>query len=331
MKNKYCRICWNTNGWRKPSGAAAETGDSYIAQNRFGHEEWFFNYEWCLGGYKYSFLQPINKNRETYEGQSFSAALYTKNEALTLLVAEISNVYAPLPDELRKVFDEMNARGWLDQMRDEISAVDGRPADLADPTPHLVINVRFHPDDVTFYDPMPIFDSDHKVSKTNRYQAYDWDESQIPVSDRASTSGCDDPTRKELLRLRAAQQTTTIDPKHVRLQNRLYNSLCTRYGRDAVSYEKDFVDLQVVSPDEHIFFEIKTDSSAKMCLRNAIGQLLEYSIYPSKQRADRLVVVGDSVANSNDIEYLSFLRSCYSIPVFYARFDWESSELGDFL
>ena len=43
-----------------PTGDAAriETGDSYVARNLFGHEEWIFNFEWIIDGFRYGFLQP---------------------------------------------------------------------------------------------------------------------------------------------------------------------------------------------------------------------------------------------------------------------------------
>ena len=112
MTNKFCRICWNTEGWRKPSGAIRER--SFAARLGFGLEEWLFNYEWLVNGTKYGFLQPIGRFRNRYENQRFSVALYTRHEGFTLLVAEISNVYVPELDELTNAFYEMTERGWID-------------------------------------------------------------------------------------------------------------------------------------------------------------------------------------------------------------------------
>ena len=80
MNNKLCRICWNTNGWRRPSGTIKENKNSLAARLGFGLEEWLFNYEWLIDGHKYGFLQPIGKYIQTYEGHSFSALLYTKGD-----------------------------------------------------------------------------------------------------------------------------------------------------------------------------------------------------------------------------------------------------------
>ena len=290
-KNKHCRICWNTNGWEKPSGTAHESKGSFAASNGFGFEEWLFNNEWCLDGHKYAFLQPINKNLNRYQGQTFSVALYTKVASRSFLVATISDVYVPRYDEWRTAFSQMKKRGWVEQMRDDIEAIGGQPVDLENPPPHQVINVRFKPDDVRHCDPMQVFPKDHIVSRRHRYQAYDWNGTDLPSIARDDAPNVSDPARSEEVYLRAAQQATQVDPKHVRLQNRLYGSFCEQYGADAVQYEQDFVDLKVTGPAGDSFFEIKTDRSAKRCIRNALGQLLEYSSYPAAERASAVSTV----------------------------------------
>lgn len=343
MKDKYCRICWNTNRWKKPSSPAPENGiykisprnrgkTSFVAENGFGYEEWLFNYEWCLDGYKYAFLEPINKFRDTYEGQTFSAALYTKLHTKTasrsLLVATVSAIYVPKLNELHTAFDQMQKRGWINQMRDDINAIGGNLAALENPNPQSVINVRFKPADVKCFDPRPVFPENHTVSRVDRYHPFNWNGVDLPRTDAPAIS---DPTHSEEVYFRAAQKGTQVDPAHKRLQNRLYRSLCKRYGSEAVKYEQDFVDLKVTCPDGDTFFEIKTDPSAKRCIRNALGQLLEYSSYPTAKRAHRLVVVGNPPANSEDIAYLKHLRSLYSIPIFYAQFDWEVGNIRELL
>jgi len=74
--HRYCRICYNSNGWRRPTGTADETTDSYYAKHGFGHEEWLFNYEWCIDGFKYAFLQPFN-GVAGHRGKWFSLKLFT--------------------------------------------------------------------------------------------------------------------------------------------------------------------------------------------------------------------------------------------------------------
>ena len=70
MNRLYCRICWNENGWRYPSGSTS-TDAGYAGKMGFGHEEWLFNFSWTADdGCHYAFLQPVSKVREKRAGES---------------------------------------------------------------------------------------------------------------------------------------------------------------------------------------------------------------------------------------------------------------------
>ncbi len=77
MDRYYARICWNTHGWRSPSGDAAllEVG-TYAAKDRFGHEEWLFNFMWTFDGYHYAFLQGINNANRSKGGKTVDVLLW---------------------------------------------------------------------------------------------------------------------------------------------------------------------------------------------------------------------------------------------------------------
>jgi hypothetical protein len=62
------------------------------------------------------------------------------------------------------------------------------------------------------------------------------------------------------------------------------------FGGDAVYYERSFVDLVVEKDGATIFFEIKIAPTAKTCIRDALGQVLEYGIYPNSLRASLTLV-----------------------------------------
>ncbi len=337
--NKYCRICWNTLNWRQPSGEAQnlEMGDSYVADHGFGHEEWLFNNEWVLSGYepdnnseyKYGFLQPINKYRDSYIGQKFSVMVYTVNpDRITLAVAQINNVYVPNDRELSWVSDRMRANGWLSSMRQQLRDLDIPDGPLVDPSPSSIANVRFLPKDVIFSDPMTIINPPHKATRIHRYQPLNWDDSfeLIPIPpDRPD----DSPDGSETERKRAAQLGTTYDPLHTKLQNRLRKYLRFRYGENAVKREHEFVDLKLTEGGRTTFIEIKMERTVKSCIRLALGQILEYAHYPNLHKADTLLIVGVASANSNDARYLQYMRDTYKIPLYYAQWSWTANELGE--
>jgi hypothetical protein len=323
VDTRYCRICFNSNGWRRPTGTADERTDSYYAVHRFGHEEWLFNYEWCLDGYKYGFLQPFN-NVAGHRGKWFSLKLSTNLGGRPYLAGTISRLYVPHVDELQRAFDRMRANGWLDQMRNDVASVKGGDVEalnVDDAT--LIINVRFQQRDATLSDKMPEFPRNSKPWTSDRYKLLYDDDVPLPtVVDTATPDNQDD-----LQYVRAAQQGTLVDLAHKRLQMRLYDWLCKKYGKEAVRMELDFVDLRVTVEGAATFFEIKMDTLAKRCIRNAVGQLIEYSAYVAESKAKTWVVVGDPIPTDADIAYLRHLRSSFGLPIYFARFDWETGGL----
>ena len=65
------------------------------------------------------------------------------------------------------------------------------------------------------------------------------------------------------------------------------------------------------------------------CIRQAIGQLLEYSYWPGSNQADRLIVVGEPELDSDAREYLEMLRNEFGLPIHYQQFDMKSETLKD--
>jgi hypothetical protein len=115
----------------------------------------------------------------------------------------------------------------------------------------------------------------------------------------------------------------------VQLQNRLYQKLCSEYGKEPVEYEDEFVDIKFQVNDTVTFIEIKMELTVKRCIRLALGQLLEYTHYPSETRAQKLIVVGDAFPKIEDVTYLKQLRTIYNIPVYYSRWDWDKESLSE--
>ena len=268
MQNKFCRICWNTSGWRIPTGDRTETGNSYVAEHGFGHEEWLFNYEWLIDGYRYGFLQPIGKYLSKYTGHHCSITLYTlTSDKNILLIGRMDNVYIPDSDELQQVSDIYTERGWLDQMRDHVTDIDGDIGELQNPQPRTIANLRFLPEDVHIFDPRPRVIGNHTILTNLRYQPFNWISDYPTTEFQPPPHHLDDPRRSEHERARAAQEASTVDPKHTRLQNLLYEHLCALNGPDNVRYEHNYVDLIVSDPDRDVYFEIKIEPSAKRCIR----------------------------------------------------------------
>jgi hypothetical protein len=338
---KYCRICWNTRYWREPTGEAAriETGKSFVQKNRFGHEEWLFNFSWLQRVptnadptlWKYGFLQPINKYRSAYEGKTFDVLVYTvAPNGERIAVAAISDLHVPLAPELEQAITTIRDAGWLETMEEDLKGIGVSASALHGPASQ-VINVRFDPSNVAFFDPRLAFPRDHKVYRINRYQPIDWDDDfpfgTLPAS-RIPPRRTATDRRSEEQRQRAAVDGTTYSPRHVILQNALYDYLCKAHGSDAVHYERAYVDLAVERNGEITLYEIKIAPTAKGCIREALGQLLEYGVYPDSLRATKIVIVGDGAPTADDCKYLNCLRERFALPLGYQQWVWTRNELS---
>ncbi len=116
------------------------------------------------------------------------------------------------------------------------------------------------------------------------------------------------------------------------LQPVLFEHLRSIYG-DCVSGEQltahgTYIDVAVLQGDEYTYYEIKPGLSAQSCIREALGQLLEYSYWPGAQRDARLIVVGEAPLDKHAKAYLETLRKRFSLPVEYRQFDMGSGRLA---
>ncbi len=182
MEDKFCRICWNIAGWQSPTGTATDSPNSYYGTHRFGHEEWLFNNDWLIDGYRYGFLQPIGKYLSSYSGQECSILLYTLTpEGEILLVGKIIDAYVPYMEELQQVLTTYEDTGWLEQMRADVLAIEGNAEILEDPLPHHIANVKFRLKDAEIFDPRPRVVGDHVISRNLRYQPFNWTGDKYPT------------------------------------------------------------------------------------------------------------------------------------------------------
>jgi hypothetical protein len=121
------------------------------------------------------------------------------------------------------------------------------------------------------------------------------------------------------------QAATSAELLHNSMQNRLYASLVEKYGQDCVGTEiptgaGTAIDIVVKTPDFCQFYEIKTASCVKACIRQALPQLLEYAYWHGfTDRADQLIIVGRGPVTNEATVYLALLRETFRIPIIYEQ------------
>ncbi|OFS10076.1 HNH endonuclease [Hafnia sp. HMSC23F03] len=154
MDTKIARICWNSNGWKKPSGPNGKSTDqnSFEVSPGFGHEEWLFDYSSLINGYHYAFLQPINNN--AHKGQIYTIYLYyfERTSSKKLCIGHIKNTICIDEHEAQSAINTFNKNGRILKMEKDLSSVGLDPTSLNNNTSALLnFNIKFKPEDVVLY------------------------------------------------------------------------------------------------------------------------------------------------------------------------------------
>ena len=122
-----------------------------------------------------------------------------------------------------------------------------------------------------------------------------------------------------------AERELNINLKHNILQSALCRQLISEFGADNVADEylghlgtKIDVVLQR-RRNQFWYYEIKTSASARGCLREALGQVMEYAYWPGAQEPERLIICGESPLDDAGVEYLNSLRQRFRLPIEYLQ------------
>jgi hypothetical protein len=109
------------------------------------------------------------------------------------------------------------------------------------------------------------------------------------------------------------------------MQAALCERLIAEHGVDNVADELPSglgIKIDVVlrtGAQQYWYYEIKTATSPRGCLREALGQILEYSFWPGAREAARLIVCGESALDADGAAYLRQLQTRFSLPILYEQ------------
>jgi len=125
-----------------------------------------------------------------------------------------------------------------------------------------------------------------------------------------------------------------VQLRHNDLQLALYEYLAKKYGTEAVTTECGNgagarLDAVVRANGGYRFYEIKTASSARACIREALAQLLEYSFWPGAQEAESMFIVGEPPLDPDADAFLRRLRKRFALPIHYQQFDLQAGRLAE--
>ena len=338
--NKICRICWNTQGWRKPSGPQGKSKNKKAYEYRvgYGHEEWLLDITKIVKGWHYAYLQPIGLHRDKYVGQTFDISLYSIDDDTKARwwVGRILGVEVISQTESRTVYSIYKKNGWLKEMEQQLVAAGANVNDFRNIPPEGFAVVKYQPDSVQLLDSPLEFSADDPAVTANYYILLN--EKQTPKLLHGTSQFTFAPghnPKKNSAKSHYEKQSSDFDLVHNAIQTSIYRQLAKKHGEKNVGTEQETgngskVDVVVRDADKKfIFYEIKTTYSVRLCIREAVGQLLEYAFFSKNANAKKLIVVSPNKITPTAKDYLNRLRELFGIPIYYQRYVPEKDALEE--
>jgi hypothetical protein len=348
-EKKISRICWNENQWVRPSGYTDKSNDkkTHEYQYGYGHDEWLFDTGKLLEKYHYGFLEPIAKGKMPYVGKKFDVWLYTINRSskIRYYIGEIKNVIVISEQEARKVKDYYRSNGWLREMHSQIADVGADNNTFFNYAPIDIFNVKFLPQNIKLAPEYIEVDQGNKLRKVQRYTLAEflpeYEENPkteergfiFPNNHHQDDLGDEDQEVKKRSSNREAKpvQITYLHEQISKKVTRLLKKKYDRAHREVLSgYGRCKIDIVAKDGDKIIFYEIKTYNSLITCIREAIGQILEYAYWPESENANELIIISQHPIEPTAKRYLNFLRSKFlGLNLYYQSYDGVKNILSE--
>jgi len=332
MEERISRVCWNKNGWVKPSGPIGKSRDKNSHENRYGygHEEWLADTGKIIDGYHYGFLEPIRKNQEKYIGDKFNITLFSINSSISerYLVGKIKNaivIDSSEADSVRKIYQE---KKWLAEMFDDIELANANAKKFLTWKGIDLFNIKFKTNDLTIYPEYIELEKNNSLwHSTVRYMFLHGDKMPDVVNFKPQpfsfeSSKISKPGKKTR---RIEFQMIEIPLLHGEICEGLYKLLSKQYGKKNVTHENNTgdrtkIDLVRKQNNEYIFYEVKTYPNIRNSIRSALGQILEYAFWQPDKKIKELIIVSHLEPTAEACKYLKYLRNKYKLPLFYQTF-----------
>lgn len=319
------RLCWNTNSWRGPTGERYAKELSYVGDNGMGHEEWNFNtsdlIDKSVCGYMYYSPSP---GHTLWRGQHdiyFYAISPQKQRHLVGCYKQASFISEGKRKSLRSIFEtspvfekrvEELCALCLPSIPDESEArsllLDG-----------FSMNIRVRPDDIRIYRPQRLITKadigGREPKHLSRYtkplflSAPPCGRAISPRNTTSLESGYDDELLEDAYVRHTKAERKVIARTHNQLSNR-FRKWLKGLNAKGVRAETSGIDVVCTYGGKEYLFELKScyRQSSRQALREALGQLFEYSYYPGRKPRECLAIVVDIVPDPSDVGWFRTLN-----------------------
>ncbi len=320
---KVTRIAYNSADWYRPTGDARnyETPGTYNHEHGFGHEDWLFRDQWQIDGWRYAFIEGVNKShrRLVKARETIDLTLFTiEPDKRRRYVASIRALECLTDEQAADALKLFKKLGWFSTMLDEIQAIGGNAAALGNNRwAKHILNVRFRLENLARFAPGTFASQGDPIRGFPRYMLYNLPEA-APLPGRPKRRAQREDSSLQPFS-RGGTAPTVCTPEHARMQAQLFTELQSEFPGARIVREEDFVDISVHNGKELLLYEIKSDLQPRAVIREALGQILEYAFYRDRKQdyPIRLVIVGRCAPEAADQQYLEHLRNSFSLPVEY--------------
>lgn len=350
IEKRISRLTWNNNGWVKPSGpeGKSKNKDTHEGQFGYGHEEWLFDTSKLVNGYHYGFLEPIRKQQQAYVNNSYDVWLYTIDSISKkrFWIGEINNVEVIDSIEAEKIKEVYIENDWHNEMESQIVDCSANAEGFSDWNGVDLFNVKFLPTDVKFNSDYYELPKENKIYELSRYSFANYEDELTPQKiDKEFVFNYDnlEQSGNYVDKLKIGSSSYDREPKAIEVTY-VHKAICdgikakfiSQFGHKNIStenqagYGNNRIDLVVKNENKYIFYEIKAYNSSRTSIREAIGQLLEYSYWVNKDNANKLVIVSQKLGDLDDSKiYIKHIRDKFGLPIYFQTFDLTTKELSE--
>lgn len=330
MQDMLYRICWNTNGWQRPTGSANDNG--YPGKNGFGHEEWNFCFKDIFNDYIYAFLyfKPSNrvlkKTNNTFKIGFWTFNPYTNEKILVGVYNnaeyirdkdleykkldehfKVNNIYKRRIKELLIARPEMIYKRAKNEIEFLVSKKGLSYRCPVDKVKTFDIN-----DNLVLPDEIDGKKVSHRFTTPTYINSLDNLIDEIYKKDNNLIPFVEDGYYREV-----SDNLKYITKEHNKLLKRLTDWLSNNDYKE-ICKKENRVDIECLDLNDNLCrFEIKITANigTTRSIRESLGQLLEYNFYGARKKADRWIIILDKEPTYDDIIFLKKLKNKYKMPL----------------
>lgn len=130
---------------------------------------------------------------------------------------------------------------------------------------------------------------------------------------------------------RSMVSRTIVKQVHNKIQNRFVKALKNAHPNSVIAIEyRKRIDVIREEGNDTWFYEVKPFDSPYKCIRESLGQLLDYSYRYGTNTSKRLITVGPEEPDEKSQKFINYLKQSLGIPYSYLAFNINDSTISEY-